>query len=94
MQSEVGRILSHIPPEGKKSWREFGEACGMDRLTLNDFQIAYLGLHDAFPGRHLLSSLLSSKPEFLFRQIISNLRHIEREDIIKDGICKFMHNES
>ena len=94
MQSEIGRILSHVPPEGKKGWREFGESCGIDKLILDDCQIAYFDGPDPYPGRHLLNNLLFKMPNFLFREIVANLRHIEREDIIKDAICRYMHNQS
>ena len=100
MQSQLGRLLSHIPKVAadstmrQKSWREFGEACSIDQHTLDDFELAYLTLSNPYPGKHMFLYLLARDPKLLFREIIRHLRHIEREDIIKNAICGIMHNQS
>ena len=91
MESELGRLLSHIHErQVKKNWRDFGELCGVNKHKLDDFYLAYKDSRE--PGKCLLTYLLSSNPDFLFREIIVKLRQIGREDIIQDAICIYMHN--
>ena len=98
MQSELGYLLSLIPKETtdekrEKNWRHFGEAYGIDQRTLDGFKLAYLSLVE-YPGDQLLRFLLTKHPDVQFREIIRILHHIQRKDIIKDTICKFIHQQS